>query len=195
MLFTTGASPRQGSHSRVRVPRDSWPHFTVSDSTVPQPGGPGPRIYIPKEQGSPVIPPGTGFPFRRLLRLAGIRWRYPNWPQLACSPCYTTSGQINRKHLFLKILSLLLSYLLPREMCLLGRCLAMNVCLFVYFIATDSHATIYCLRRSPGMEGSSRGQPTSDGPSAWGLGVWLTVLHLENYFVSKCHKGPYLYIM
>jgi hypothetical protein len=27
---------------------------------LPQPGGPGPRIYIPQEQGGPVIPPGTG---------------------------------------------------------------------------------------------------------------------------------------
>jgi hypothetical protein len=34
-----------------------------------QPGWPVPRIYIPKGQGSPVIPPGTGFPFRCLLRL------------------------------------------------------------------------------------------------------------------------------
>jgi hypothetical protein len=48
--------------------------FTISDSRVSQPGGPGPRIYIP--QGGPVIPPGTGFPFRRLLRLAGLRWRH-----------------------------------------------------------------------------------------------------------------------
>jgi hypothetical protein len=40
-----------------------------------QPGGPGPLIYIPQEQGGPVILPGTGFPFRRLLRLAGLRWR------------------------------------------------------------------------------------------------------------------------
>jgi hypothetical protein len=39
---------------------------------LPQPGGPGPRIYIPQEQGGPVIPPSTGFPFRRLLRLAGL---------------------------------------------------------------------------------------------------------------------------
>jgi hypothetical protein len=38
---------------------------------LPQPGGPGSRIYIPQEQGGPVIPPGTGFPFCRLLRLAG----------------------------------------------------------------------------------------------------------------------------
>jgi hypothetical protein len=29
--FTFASGPRQRSHSRVRVPRDSWPHFTVSD--------------------------------------------------------------------------------------------------------------------------------------------------------------------
>jgi hypothetical protein len=57
------------------------PHFTVSYSRLPQPGGPGPRIYIPQEQGGPVMPPGTGFPFRRLLRLAGLRWRYSTPPQ------------------------------------------------------------------------------------------------------------------
>jgi hypothetical protein len=34
----------------------------------------------PQEQGGPVIPPGNGFPFRRLLRLAGLRWRYLNPP-------------------------------------------------------------------------------------------------------------------
>jgi hypothetical protein len=28
----------------------------------------------------PVIPPGTGFPFRRLLRLAGLQWGYSNLP-------------------------------------------------------------------------------------------------------------------
>jgi hypothetical protein len=72
--------PRQRSHSKFRVPRDSWPHFTVSDSRPPQPGGSGPRIYIPQEQGSPVIPPGTGFPFHRLLWLAGLRWRYSTPP-------------------------------------------------------------------------------------------------------------------
>jgi hypothetical protein len=58
------------------VPRDSWPRFTVSDSRLPQPGGPGPPICIPQEHGSPVILPDTGFPFHRLLRLAGLRWRY-----------------------------------------------------------------------------------------------------------------------
>jgi hypothetical protein len=52
----------------------------MSDSRLPQPGGPGPRIDIPQEQGDPVIPPGTGFPFRHLLRLAGLRWRYSTQP-------------------------------------------------------------------------------------------------------------------
>jgi hypothetical protein len=37
---------------------------------LPQPVRPGSRIYIPQEQGGPVIPPGTGFPLHRLLRLA-----------------------------------------------------------------------------------------------------------------------------
>jgi hypothetical protein len=78
--FTIAAGPRQRSHSWVRVQRDSWLYFTVSDSRLPQPGGPGPCIYSPQERGRPVIPPGTGFPFRRLKRLAGLRWRYSNPP-------------------------------------------------------------------------------------------------------------------
>jgi hypothetical protein len=45
-----------------------------------QPGRSGPRIYIPQEQSGPVVPPGTGFPFCRLLRFAGLRWRYSNPP-------------------------------------------------------------------------------------------------------------------
>jgi hypothetical protein len=59
--FTIVPSPRQRSHSWVRVP-----HFTVSDSETPQPGGPGPCIHISQKQNGPVIPPGTGFPFRLL---------------------------------------------------------------------------------------------------------------------------------
>jgi hypothetical protein len=70
--FTIAAGSRQRSYSWVRVSRDSWPYFTVSDSRLPQLWGPGPRIYIPQEQGGPVIAPGTGFPFRHLLRLARL---------------------------------------------------------------------------------------------------------------------------
>jgi hypothetical protein len=35
---------------------------------------------VPPEQGGPVITPGTGFPFRRLLRLLGLRWMYSTPP-------------------------------------------------------------------------------------------------------------------
>jgi hypothetical protein len=54
--------------------------LTVSDSRLPQPGGPGYRVYVPQEQGGPVITSGTGFPFRCLLRLTGLRWGYSNPP-------------------------------------------------------------------------------------------------------------------
>jgi hypothetical protein len=79
LSFTIAAGPRQRSHSRVRVPWDSW-HFTVSDSRFPQSRGSGPRIYILQGQSGPAISPGTGFPFRRLLRLARLRWRYSTPP-------------------------------------------------------------------------------------------------------------------
>jgi hypothetical protein len=35
LSFTTAAGTRQRSHSRVRVPWDSGPYFTVSDSRLP----------------------------------------------------------------------------------------------------------------------------------------------------------------
>jgi hypothetical protein len=72
--------PRQRSHSQVQVPHNWRPYFTLPDSRFAQPGGPGPRIYIPQEQGAPVMPPGTGFTFCRLLQLAGLQWRYSNPP-------------------------------------------------------------------------------------------------------------------
>jgi hypothetical protein len=45
-----------------------------------QPGTPGPHIYIPQEQDNPIIPSFTTLPFRGLLGLAGLRWRYSNPP-------------------------------------------------------------------------------------------------------------------
>jgi hypothetical protein len=42
----------------------------LSHLRLPQHRGTCSSIYIPQEQGDPVIPPGTGFPLRRLLRLA-----------------------------------------------------------------------------------------------------------------------------
>jgi hypothetical protein len=94
LSFTIAICPRQHSHSQVRVPQDSLPHFTVSDSRPLQPGGPGPRIYIPQEQSGPVIPPRTGFPFRGLLRLAGLRWRYSTPPPHAISAAMDLVSEI-----------------------------------------------------------------------------------------------------
>jgi hypothetical protein len=52
LSFTIAIGPRQRSHSQVRVLRDSWPYFTASDSRLPKPGGPGPRIceYTPRNR-------------------------------------------------------------------------------------------------------------------------------------------------
>jgi hypothetical protein len=80
LSFIISAGRRQRSHSQVRVLQDSWPYFTLPDSRLPQPGGPGPHIYIPQEQVGPVIPPGNGFPFRRPLLLTGLRWKYSTPP-------------------------------------------------------------------------------------------------------------------
>jgi hypothetical protein len=38
-------------------------------------------LYLcPPVTGWPIIPPGIGFPFRRLLRLTGLRWRFSDPP-------------------------------------------------------------------------------------------------------------------
>jgi hypothetical protein len=69
--FTTVAGPRQRSGlSYVGL------YFTCLIFETP----PGSHIYTPQEQGGPVIPPSTGFPFHRLLRLARLRREYSNPP-------------------------------------------------------------------------------------------------------------------
>jgi hypothetical protein len=65
-------------------------HTLLSHLRLFQPGGPCSPIYISQEQGGPVIPPGIGFPFRRLLWLTGLQWRYSNPPPhgiLLCILC------------------------------------------------------------------------------------------------------------
>jgi hypothetical protein len=44
----------------------------------PQPAELYPFTDVPQWQGGPVIPAGTRFPIPRLLRLAELRWGYPN---------------------------------------------------------------------------------------------------------------------
>jgi hypothetical protein len=127
----------------VRLPRNSWPHFTVSNSRLPQLGGTGPLIYIPQEQGGLIIPIGTGFPFCRLLRLAGLRLKYSttpphgNWFRLSCNPRYIASGRPQQKTHFPNIIEVFTSPLHRNGSssivaCVFvaawSRCLAMAVC-------------------------------------------------------------------
>jgi hypothetical protein len=72
-------------------------HILHSHLRLSQLGGSGPCIYIPQEQGDPVIPPGTGFPLRRLLRLAGLRWRYSNQPPPLICLAYKTFARTVQK--------------------------------------------------------------------------------------------------
>jgi hypothetical protein len=58
LSFTVDAGPVSGPS-----PAGHMTTFTVSDSRLSQPGGPGHHIYIPQGQGGPVIPPDTRFPF------------------------------------------------------------------------------------------------------------------------------------
>jgi hypothetical protein len=50
-----------------------------------------PYLY-PQGYDGPVIPPGTRFLFRRLLRLAGLRWKYSTY-WLESESYITTDGQ------------------------------------------------------------------------------------------------------
>jgi hypothetical protein len=81
LSFTVVAGPRQCSHSQDEF-RGTDDHILQFEIRDPQPGGPSPRIYIPQEQGGPVMPPGTGFLFCRLLRHAGLWWSYSYPPSL-----------------------------------------------------------------------------------------------------------------
>jgi hypothetical protein len=48
-------------------PAQSFSRPSHAELMTPQPGGAGPHVYISLEQTGPVIFPGTGFPFPRLL--------------------------------------------------------------------------------------------------------------------------------
>jgi hypothetical protein len=49
--------------SLVSKSRRTHGHILLSHLRLPQPGGPGPCVYIPQEQGGLVIPLGSGVPF------------------------------------------------------------------------------------------------------------------------------------
>jgi hypothetical protein len=132
LSFTNAAGPRQRSHSRVRVPLDSWPYFTASDSRPPTWRSRFPYLY-PQEQGGPVIHPGTGFPFRCLLQLAGPRWRYSAPPPHGPTPnqslnyvsYFYNSGRTEERPPP-RTIHLLLPLFVFTGTCLPNRCLAMD---------------------------------------------------------------------
>jgi hypothetical protein len=140
LSFTIAAGPRQRSHPQIRVPRDLWPCSAVSDSRFLQPGGLSPRICMHQEQGGPVIPPGTGFYFRCLLRLvlSLSLSRNESWSR------YTASARTaqNTSLPLLRVLSLLgkqhATKLFPSNGCFTFACL--HSC----YLAMGLHVTI-CL--------------------------------------------------
>jgi hypothetical protein len=60
LSFTIAPGPLQRSHSRFWVPRDSWLYLTVSDSRLPQPGGPGPVFISPRNRMTQLYPQALG---------------------------------------------------------------------------------------------------------------------------------------
>jgi hypothetical protein len=62
-----------------RSPAELRPYFIVSSETPPTWRARFPYLYLPGT-GWPSYTPGHWFPFCRLLRLEGLRWRYSNPP-------------------------------------------------------------------------------------------------------------------
>jgi hypothetical protein len=116
LSFTIAAGPRQGGDSQVRVPRDSWPYFAVSDPRLPQPDGPGHLTYIPQDQGGPVISPGIGFPFRRLLELG--RATMEVFKPASTHPTYNSSARTTVENTVSSCTSIYLCWFFVVERCL-----------------------------------------------------------------------------
>jgi hypothetical protein len=88
--FTIAAGSRQISHFRVRV-RGTHDHILLSQiRDSPNLEGHVPIFISPRNRVDQLYSPGTGFPFRRLLRLAGLRWSYSNPPPHGSHWLFTT---------------------------------------------------------------------------------------------------------
>jgi hypothetical protein len=135
LSFSISAGTRQRSHSQVRVPRDSCSYFLSQIRDSPNLESHVSVFISPQEQGGPVILPGTGFPFRRLLRLARLRWRYSTLPphgkattvllntsynHFARAPRETPSSVVQNARLPVRYLSM--DDLLMLSVCVAGMC-------------------------------------------------------------------------
>jgi hypothetical protein len=85
-------------------------------------------IIFPRNRVAQLYHPGTGFPFRRFLRLAGLQWRYSNLPprgvhyNIQLVQLITPRNAQRRKRLFHYCCILLLP---SKQACLRSRYLAM----------------------------------------------------------------------
>jgi hypothetical protein len=131
LAFTIAAGPRQRSHSQIRVPRDSWSHFTVSDSRLPQPEGPGQSRYIPRNRVAQLYLQALGSFFVASYDSqsygGGIRPRLHTglFFQLALDRPFRASGRIKQKITFPNNTSIVIEVCLPR------RCIETTVLLLV----------------------------------------------------------------
>jgi hypothetical protein len=74
LLLGLAIAATLGSKSRT-----THGHILLSHLRLPQPGRPGPHIYIPQEQGGPVIPPRVlGSLFVASYDTQVLWWRYSN---------------------------------------------------------------------------------------------------------------------
>jgi hypothetical protein len=103
-------------------------------------------VFISPGTGWPGYTPGTEFHFRRLLRLAGSRWRYPNPPprglhclQPAWGPRYIGSGQTQQKTPPFLLQPYCCVHLVSARTCLPCRYQATDV----HCTATFLHVTVY----------------------------------------------------
>jgi hypothetical protein len=90
-------------------------HILLSHLRLPQSGGPGSRVYIPQEQGGPVISPSTGFVVVCNEKMEYILHRCPNCklgvhdlhiPIHTCINHEWIAGNLMTKHRLAQLLTL-----------------------------------------------------------------------------------------
>jgi hypothetical protein len=139
LSFTIAAGPRQRSHSQVRIPRDSWPHFTVTYSRLLYPGEPGPRIYIRRNKVARLHPQALDYWLNSILVPYITPWHGPRIKHRSLLSSVVSVGTC----LFAKPL---LSDCLPCICLFRDRCLAAGV-VFSHYLATGLHAIIIHILR------------------------------------------------
>jgi hypothetical protein len=133
LSFTIADGPRQRCHSWVRVPWDSWPYFTVSDSRLPFSSPPRTR-WATVEVFDPASTWDNWLNSRLVLPIIPRhgRHREHRFQQLYCCVTQLSHGQ-RREHRFPVSPLVRVRNLLPSN----WRCLQS------YYLVTGLHATVY----------------------------------------------------